>query len=787
MGEVYRARDTRLDRTVAIKVLRSRGVTDPDIQRRFEREAKAISALNHPNICTLFDVGRNQGLDFLVMEFLEGETLASLLERERLDERRIVDLGAQIADALAEAHVHGIVHRDVKPQNVIVTPRGLAKVLDFGLAKTLEAPRDRIDDALTASGFTQDGALLGTGPFMSPEQVKGEPLDPRTDAFSFGAVMYQMVCGRPPFLGATLPETLAAILSSEPPPLVRFAPWASAELQRIVRKCLEKDRTRRYQTLRDVAIDLENHRRELVHPGTGSMSGTWRARSLRRSAGGRRRLAVSALATLLVIAVAAVAAWRWPRTGSRAAADVRSLAVLPLRPLAGDPKENYLGLGVADAVITRISQARSLTVRPTSAVRRYATIDADALNAGKEQQVDAVLDGAWQRDGDRLRVSVNLLRVSDGASLWAQNFDVLGNDVFAIQDQLSENLVARLRLELGAARRDRPLQHGTQSADAYEAYIRGRFHFGERGFVAARRENSDTAIAMFQKAASLDPAYAEAHAMLGYAYAWTAVFIEEAPVLIQRAKDETTLAERLDPELGQPHLTRAFIAWSWYEGWRIADAIREIRKAQQLDPSLTDSDLPALYGHLGFFDEWREILERSIKLDPTNRNLKGTYVNDSFNFNLPEQGVALQQQLLGEGPDERYFLLSGRLAEAARIVEANAVGTSASPGSLKNLAVLRALQGRHPEAQALIPRILAAAQKNRSYHHFTYDIARVFALGGKTEEAVKWLNVTIRWGFPCYPMFAQDRFLDPIRSSSRFQTAMADLKKQWDQYRTELH
>jgi len=228
MGEVYRARDTRLDRTVAIKVLTADVTRRAHLRARFEREARAISVLNHPNICTLFDVGHEDDIDFLVMECIEGETLAALLGRERLDEQRVVDLGMQIADALAEAHDRSIIHRDIKPQNVIVTPRGQVKVLDFGLAKIFEGQKQVDRETRTASPLSQDGALVGTGPYMSPEQVRGEPLDPRSDAFSFGALLYEMVCGRPPFGAVTLPETLSAILTAEPPPASCSVSSASA-------------------------------------------------------------------------------------------------------------------------------------------------------------------------------------------------------------------------------------------------------------------------------------------------------------------------------------------------------------------------------------------------------------------------------------------------------------------------------------------------------------------------------------------------------------------------------
>jgi eukaryotic-like serine/threonine-protein kinase len=767
MGEVYRACDTRLDRIVAIKVLPAHLSGDEALRIRFAREAKTVSALSHPNICTLFDVGHQGDIDFLVMEYVEGETLSSLMRRTRLEPPQVVALGVEIADALHEAHQRGIIHRDIKPHNIIVTPRGHAKVLDFGLAKAFETVRPD-DNTHSAAVNTREGTLVGTGPYMSPEQVRGEALDPRSDAFSFGAVLYEMATGRRPFAGNSLPETLSAILTAQPEPIDRVASGIVPELQRIVSKCLEKDRTRRYQTLRDVATDLENLQRD-DRPVAQPL---------------RRRVLAAAL-TLAVGALLSVA-WYWRAGTAPAGGRIETLAVLPLKPLAGDLKENYVGLGISDAIIARISQAGGLTVRPTSAVRRYATTDTDALAAAKEQLVEAVLEGTWQREGDRLRVSVNLLRLSDGASLWADRFDVRAADIFAVQDQVSERLVAQLRLQLSSDGRARVREGGTTNPEAYEAFTKGQFYFGERGYAPSTRRNSDLAVELFERAVALDPEFARAHAMLGYALAWTAVFIEDAPALIARARTETDRADQLQPGLAQVHRNRAFIVWSKYEGWRIDEAIREMRIAERLDSTAGDGDqeVASLYGHLGLWDDWKRLTERAIVNDPTNQRIRATYVNEYYLHNRAEEGRAAQKRILGQEPDERYFILTRRLAEAAPLAEKAAAGGGAS--ATMRLALLRALQGRHAEAQAIVDRVMASPYRNRSYHHVTYEAARVDALAGDAEQAAKWLQETIRWGFPCYPLFASDSFLDPVRQAPQFQRVMTELRSQWERYRQEL-
>lgn len=667
MGQVYEARDTRLDRRGAVKTLRPELLADPQARRRFEREAKALSGLNHPNVCTVFDVGHQDGLDFIVMEYIDGDTLAALLDRNTLDEVTTVRYAVQAAEALAEAHEHGVLHRDIKPQNVMVTQRGQVKVLDFGLAKSV-SPHP--EDAPTVSGFSDAGVVLGTAPYMSPEQVRGDSVDARSDVFSLGSVVYEALAGRAPFHATTAAETMSAILTRDPVPLARVAPQTTPELQRIVRKCLDKDRSRRYQTVRDVATDLENLRRD---------SGE-RAVAVVRSRP-RWWIPTAGLALVLVLAAAGLA-MRWRVLTPAGLPVVRSMAILPLKPLSSGISENYLGLGIADALVTRMSGSRDLMVRPTSAIRRYAEQEADALKAGGELQVDAVLDGTWQRDGERLRVSVNLLRVADGSSLWVDRFDFPSSDVFVIQDRVSDELASRLRLELDSRNRagTNRSQRGTNNPSAYDAYLRGQFYLGIRGYSANARQHTDKAIQFLERAVALDSNYAEAHAKLGFAYAHTAIFLENNPSLIERAKRETDRAEALRPDLGQVQLNRGLIGWSWYEGWRIVEAIRAYRRAAELDPALSDIELSAGYAHLGLVDEWRRAGERVIERDPTNRTARSTFVNEHFLLNLPNEALAAQTRLLNQGqPDERYFLLTRRIAEATSLVEENVAKSPDDP------------------------------------------------------------------------------------------------------------
>ena len=778
MGEVYRARDLKLEREVALKILPAVFTDDPERLARFEREARVLASLNHPHIGTIYGVEDRA----LVLELVEGKTLAEHIARGPLRLGDAVRFGAQIADALDAAHERGVIHRDLKPANIVISQRGAVKVLDFGLAKAFSTTPVTVSQSTRPIAVTADGMVMGTTAYMSPEQARGEEVDKRSDVWSFGCVLYEMLSARSPFARATVVDTVAAIVHQSPD-WTALPEATPSDVRRLLERCLEKDRGRRLRDLGDARVILADCESSLVAAARSSESS---GATLVRP---RRKWTMIAAATVLLLGVAGGIAW-WRVAGADRAVPeptIRSLAVLPLKPLVDSRDENHIGLGIADSIILGVSRAKAVTVRPTSAVREFGTADADPLKAGAALKVDAVLDGTWQRDADRYRVNLRLLRTTDGASLWSDQVEVRAGDVFALQDQVADRITRQLRVELLPIASGRSRHRPT--AEAYELYARGLLYMVQRGNSANTRANSDLAIKLFEQAVSADPEFADAHAMLGFAYIWTAIFIEESPSLVDRAEAESNLAERLDPSLGQIHMNRALITWSWYRGWRIVDGILEMRHAVELTPSLSDSELGALYHHLGLFDHWREMNERSIALDPTNQRIRTTYVNEFFLTSMPEEGLAAQRRLLGVAtPDWRYYLGMRQVNEAEPLLEqALASGLTLHSGfGGFALAKLRALQGRHEEAQRMVTRLLAGIRRNRSYHHFTYQAAQLFALGGKSVETAQWLRQTINEGFPCYPLFISDPLLDGVRSAPEVKALLDRFKTTWDGYLAEL-
>ena len=805
MGEVFLAQDTALGRKVALKLLRSDFTRNEERLRRFRQEARAASALNHPNILTIHEIGQDGSLHFMATEYVEGETLRQRIASARMKLGEGLDVAVQVAGALAAAHQVGIVHRDIKPENIMVRRDGYAKILDFGLAKLMERAPTSSDSGWPSLGKveTNPGVVMGTVQYMSPEQARGLEVNARTDIFSLGVVLYEMVAGRAPFAGETVTDMLVAILEKEPPPLKNLASeQIPAELDWIITKTLRKNPDERYQTSKELFVDLQRLRQKLEieshlersappEPSTKAVTANVaasatvkRTEQLRHFLSARRTILYAAVLTILILGALAYV-WRWRQTSVAPQAEIKSLAVLPLRSL-NNTGDNYMGLGIADAVIRRISQTGELTVRPTSAVRKYINEEVDSLEVARQLNVDAVFEGTVQRAGDRLRVSVNLLHTSNGELLWADSFDMRSTDIFTIQDEVAQQVAARLRLQLNPTQQMRLAKRYTSNTVAYEYYVKGMYSLDQRGWSIEDKPQMEATIALFKQAISADPQYALAHAQLAYAYAWMAIFIELDPVWVGYARQEMRQAEALDSQLAETHVARHLILWSAYEGYQTEAAIHELLLAQQLNPSIGHLELGVLYWHIGLEDQASRELLRALEIDPTSEKVKEEIYNSTILSGRIDEALAAQQRFFNRGPGLKYYLEKNRLNDAQPLLEQALAKDPNEPVVRLRKALFLALKEDFHAAEAEIPWILEHIQKNRGYHHNAYEIARVYALAGKSQEAIKWLRETAETGLPCYPLFERDPYLNRIRQAPEFIQFMSEMKAQVEKYKLEF-
>ena len=729
MGEVYKARDTRLQREVAIKVLPSGLSADPDRLRRFEQEARAAGLLNHPNVTTVYDVGEHDGAPYVVQELLEGETLRSVLARGNLSPREAIGYAAQIAHGLSAAHQKGILHRDLKPENLFLTEDGRIKILDFGLAKLVqpEMPTQEQTGIPTQSPGTESGVVLGTVGYMSPEQVRGKPADVRSDLFAFGAVLYEMLAGRRAFTGESAADAMLAVLKDDP--LDRPTANVSPELERIVRRCLEKNPEQRFQSAKDIGFELE----EIAAASQARRSGIAPARGLRHGFW----LAMAGLALVLATVLATNPGLRRWISGGAGARRIASVAVLPLRDTSGDAKQEYFADGMTEALTADLAQIAALKVISGTSAMQYKGTKKPLRQIARELGVDAVLEGSVARIGNRVRVTSELIDAASDTHIWAKTFERDLQDVLTLQAEVAREVARQVEVELTAAERSRLTEGRRVDPKAYEAYLLGRVFLD-----SGTEEDMKKALEHFTRALEIDKDYAAPYAGIASYYAVLPFYSALSPAeVFPKARDAARRSLELDPNLAEAHASLAYIH-AYYE-WDWARAEQEFRRALQLRPSHADVHFSysRFLAAAGRLDEALAEIRRAEVLDPRSLSLKANTA--LLSYFRGQYDKALQQLLELQGLDPNAPVVHwgiGLVYEQQRMFpEAvaalrKATSLSSSLNFQASLGHLYAIEGKPAEARA----ILAALQeRSRQSYVPSYYSALIHAGLGENDTSLR--------------------------------------------------
>jgi serine/threonine-protein kinase len=745
MGVVYRARDLHLERDVAVKVLPVGTLADEAARKRFRKEALALAKLNHPNIEAVYEFDAQEGMDFLVMEYVPGEPLYEKLRGGALGEKEICALGEQIAAALAEAHERGVVHRDLKPGNILITPKGQAKVLDFGLAKLL-----RPGDAEMTASLTESLVVAGTLPYMAPEQLLGEPVDGRADLFALGAVLYEMATGQRAFPHTQGPRLIDAILHVMPPAPREVNPKVSPALEAIILKCLEKNPGLRYQSAHELRVDLTR-----LHAPSAVAAP---ARVLRL---GRREFIGGGAA--LTGAAAFGVYWKFFR-----ATAIDSLAVLPFENRTGNPELEYLSDGVTESLIHRVSLVPKLKVIAYSSVARYKGRDHEPSRVAQDLRVEAVLTGRLAAQGEELNFNVELVNARDSARLWGGQYQKSLNELVNLENEIVRQLMGALHLEFTGEQEKRIARNPTGNPEALRLYMKGRYEIGQWNKAATER-----GIALFRQALALDPTYALAWAGLADAYySISNTYLPPSEAIpLARAAAEKALA--LDEQLAEAHaalgITKAAYDWDW-DG-----AEREYKRALVLNPNSASAHhyYALLLMVRGRFAESRKEFALARELDPLSAIYAAIAVYPLLFSGEYDQALAESEKILATDPQfcsahvnaAWALILLGRTDEAVKRMEAVVKLESCYLNTPAWLAYAYASAGRKAEARTVLKKLEETA---KTEYLAIYLLAMSYVALGETETALQWLERAYKQRVEEMCLINVDPALRPLRSHPRF-------------------
>jgi serine/threonine-protein kinase len=736
MGEVYRAFDVRLDRPVAIKILRPEIIGDLERKQRFIHEAKAASALNHPNIVTIYDIGETDGTDFIVMEYVDGKTLGELIGKKALPVEEAMRCAVQIADALGKAHGAGIVHRDIKPSNVMITHAGLAKVLDFGLAKPFAADAGLgVSQVPTlALDRTREGVLVGTAAYMSPEQARGDRVGPASDVFSLGSLLYEMITGRRAFARNTIVATVAAVLRDEPIPIHEITADVPLDVEKFVGRCLRKDPDRRFHHMMDVKLRLEE---------------------------------------ILADLQSAVARPVRPAVASRRADAPVSVAVLPFTDLSQRRDQEYFCDGLAEELINALSKVEGLRVASHTSSFRFRGQAGDIREIATRLDVTHVLEGSVRRAGDRLRVTAQLISAADGYHLWSDRYDRELKDIFAVQDGISQAVVSALQEKLGRAA-GHLVTRATENPEAYDLYLKGRYHWNRW-----RADAMATSAELFERAIAKDPKYAAAWAGLADAYAllchWTMAPLE----VWEKAKRAALKALELYPDLPEGHSALGVIL-SFYE-WDWQGAERALRRSIQLNPAsaIARTWYGAYLTAVGSLDEARAQYQQAMVIEPLAIFSNGALGCTYYYLREYERAIGQLEKTLDLDPGHpqaylylgRSYLGARRLDEAVKVLER---GTGLPAADIRMRGILGyayAIMGKHADAHRLLDELDVGSKPG--YPSLGLFSATFVHVGlGQYDQALDSLERLCAERSTLLHWPKVDPLYDPLRSNPRFEKVL---------------
>jgi eukaryotic-like serine/threonine-protein kinase len=743
MGEVYRARDTKLRRDVAIKVLPPLFTTNADRLARFEREARMLASLNHPHLLTVYDVDELDGRRYLVTEFVDGGTLKTWAQTGKRTWRQIVDLLTGVADGLAAAHAAGIVHRDVKPDNILISKNGYGKLADFGLAKLFEGIDSATAADTIATARTQPGMIVGTIAYMSPEQAAGQPADARSDVFSFGVVLYEILAGRQPFAGPTDLEVLQRVQHHAAAPLNETIP---AALRTIVDKSLEKDPAERYQSMRDLVVDLRRLSRQTVET--------------RAPAASSRKWIALAAAALLVLAVGAAVRWRL-RPTTTDAPRIRSLAVLPLQNLSRDPDQEFFSDGTTEALISNLAQIHDLDVISRTSAMRYKSTTKTVPEIGRELGVDAVVEGSVQRVGGRVRITAQLIRASTDKHLWAKEYERDAADVLKLEAEIARTIAQEIQAHLTPGEVSRLASARSINAAAQEAYLLGRYHFVKDNEADLRQ-----ALEQFQQAIRLQPDYAGAYAGLSgtAGLLWIRGFTHDEG----GAREAARKAIELDPNLGEAHAALAalkVVDWDW------KGAEAEARRALELN--FVNDSYQSVLSITGRHAQAIAVAERATKIDPLSSYIQGSFAIVLYCARKYDDAIAQLKRTLELEPRNTAAILMMGVTYEAMGKPQEALAVFDRPEFRESPAIARAyaLLGRRDDAL----RVLNGVVKRGGAFDLQEMAIAYFALGDK-DRGFEWLTKAFDQRSGYVPWANVQPAFDDVRADPRFKALVARLK-----------